>query len=266
MGTESGRLPDDVPLAESHGLASAADREYWKKFSEITTLHPHSLEHFLALWPVYTKRISLVRFLSHYKLFTKVDNLPGDILDLGVSRGVSFFTFHKLLEIALPTDTSKKVIGIDTFEGLSQFTEKDGREDQAVGKTIGGWSASSVEEEVFSLLDLHNQDGVLTKKRGILLKGRVQEQIPKLLQDRPGMRISLLHLDLDLYEPTLFALETLWDLVVPGGLVVFDEYALPPWEGETKAWEDFAKSRGIYGIRITKEPGSLNPNGFLIKP
>jgi SAM-dependent methyltransferase len=266
MEIELGRENNDVPRTEAHGLTSKADRMYWSAFAEIVTQHPHSLEHFLALWPAYTKRISLVRFLSHYKLFMKTENLPGDILDLGVSRGVSFFTFHKLLEIVLPTDTSKKVIGIDSFEGLEDFSEKDGAEDVSVGKTVGGWSASSVEDEVFKLLELHNLDGILTKQRGMLLKGRVQEQIPRLLLDRPGMRISLLHLDLDLYEPTLFSLETLWDLVVPGGLVVFDEYALPPWEGETKAWEDFAKARGITGLRIIKDPGSLNPNGYLIKP
>ena len=80
------------------------------------------------------------------------------------------------------------------------------------------------------------------------------------------MRISLLHFDVDLYDPTLFALEQLWDLVVPGGVVVFDEYGLPPWGGEAKAVDTFFKSRGITGLRINKFPWSLTPNGFLVKP
>ena len=93
----------------------------------------------------------------------------------------------------------------------------------------------------------------------------MQDAIPKLISERPGMRIALLHLDLDLYEPTYFALEMLWDLVLPGGLIVFDEFALPPWEGEAKAWEDFARNKGLKDYVITKEPGSLTPNGFLVK-
>ena len=76
--------------------------------------------------------------------------------------------------------------------------------------------------------------------------------------------ISQEHLDMDLYEPTLEALRMFWDLVLPGGLVVFDEFALPPWEGETRAWEDFAAERELSYV-IEKFPGTLNPNGFLIK-
>ena len=61
----------------------------------------------------------------------------------------------------------------------------------------------------------------------------------KFIKDNPGLRISLLHLDVDLYEPTKAALAALYPLVVRGGLVVFDEYALPPWEGETVAADEF---------------------------
>jgi hypothetical protein len=75
----------------------------------------------------------------------------------------------------------------------------------------------------------------------------------------------LLHFDLDLYEPTKYALDRLWDLVLPGGVVVFDEYALPPWGGETTAWDEFAAERGLTGCKIRKFPWSLTPNGFLIK-
>ena len=53
--------------------------------------------------------------------------------------------------------------------------------------------------------------------------------------DNPGVRISLLHFDCDLYRPTITALQCLWDLVVPGGIVAFDEYGIAPWEGESLA-------------------------------
>ena len=258
------RLENDVPVSEAHGLISDRDREYWSKFDDILENSPHSEEHLLALWPVYVRRISMVRFLSHYELFKKIQNLPGDILDLGVSRGVSFFTFHKMLELFNPTDTSRKVIGVDSFEGLQDFSSSDGIQHGVVGKSQGGWSAKGVESEIMQMLDLHNSDGVLTKTRGMIYKTRIQDLGTRLAQDRPGMRIALLHLDMDLYEPTLEALRMFWDLVLPGGLVVFDEFALPPWEGETKAWEDFAAERQLSYV-IEKIPGTLNPNGFLVK-
>jgi hypothetical protein len=148
---------------------------------------------------------------------------------------------------------------------LNDFSENDGQLNSTVGKTVGGWSAGHVEGEVMDLLDLHNFDGILSKKRGIIVKGRVQEVLDRLIAERSGMRISILHLDLDLYEPTIFALRKLWDLVIPGGIIVFDEYALPPWEGETLAWEDFAKERGLQSYRIQKIQNTLTPNGFIVK-
>jgi hypothetical protein len=254
-----------VPPDEVYGMSSEHDEVYWEKYNKILVENEHSQEHIISLWPVYARRITLVRFLAHYELFKKVIDLPGDIVDLGVSRGVSFFTFHKFLEIFLPSDTSRKIIGVDSFEGLNDFSENDGQLNSTVGKTVGGWSAGHVEGEVMDLLDLHNFDGILSKKRGIIVKGRVQEVLDRLIAERSGMRISILHLDLDLYEPTIFALRKLWDLVIPGGIIVFDEYALPPWEGETLAWEDFAKERGLQSYRIQKIQNTLTPNGFIVK-
>ena len=43
-----------------------------------------------------------------------------------VSRGVSFFAFHKLGDI-LPNRHFKKVAGFDSFEGLTDFNAKDGK-------------------------------------------------------------------------------------------------------------------------------------------
>lgn len=259
-------FPLDVPPEEVHGMSSQNDLDFWTSVDTLFEDFPHSPGHILSLWPVYSKRISLVRFVAHLKLFEQVIDLPGDVVDLGVSRGASFFTFHKLLELFVPTDTSRKVIGIDSFEGLQNFHEKDGPPEARVGKGVGGWSAASVEEEVFRLLEIHNRDGLVTKSRGIILKGDVRDAIGEMLAKRPGMRISLLHLDVDLYEPTIFSLESLWDLVVPGGLVVFDEYGLPPWEGEARAWDEFRRSRGLNDLAIKKIPGSLTPNGFVVKP
>jgi len=78
----------------------------------------------------------------------------------------------------------------------------------------------------------------------------------------PGIRISLLHFDVDLYRPTLTALKKLWPLVVPGGIVVFDEYGIPPWEGESKAVDEFFKNQKI---ELKRFEWSSNPGAYLIK-
>ena len=69
-------------------------------------------------FPVFTPRYNLARFLVHYELFKKVSSIPGVIVDLGVFRGSSTFTWAKLCEIFCPTDVKKVIYGFDTFSGF----------------------------------------------------------------------------------------------------------------------------------------------------
>ncbi|MDD2048844.1 TylF/MycF/NovP-related O-methyltransferase [Pseudomonas putida] len=258
--------PHDAPLEQMYGVQSDKDKKFWNELEDIQTQYPHGTLHTLTHWPVYTKRILMTRFLAHFELFKMTVDLPGSIVELGVSRGVSFFTFHKFLEIFAPTDTSKKVYGFDSFEGLSDFNSKDGVavNDLQADKKSGGWSAESVEGEIFALTRLFNEDNILARERSRLIKGRVQDTLGPFLEATPGLRINLLHFDLDLYEPTLYTLEKLWDLVVPGGVVVFDEYGLPPWGGEATAFDEFVKSRNIK-VTLRKFPWCLTPTAYCIK-
>ncbi|HEY9760844.1 MAG TPA: TylF/MycF/NovP-related O-methyltransferase [Oculatellaceae cyanobacterium] len=260
------RTEFDAPVTEMHGMGSEKDAAHWSALENILEKYPHSVGHLLSHWPVYTRRINLLRFLAHFKLFEKTIDLPGDIIEIGVARGVSLFSWHKFIEIFHSNDTAKKIIGIDSFEGLRDFSEKDGAHDIKVSKTDGGFYGSSVEGEIEMLAAWHNNDNILAKQRVILKKGRVEDVLGPLLSERPGLRISLLHMDVDLYEPTLFALRNLWDLVVPGGVIVFDEYGLPPWAGEGTAVDEFIRERSLSNIRIQKFPWSLTPNGFIVKP
>lgn len=257
----------DAPLEQMYGVSSEKDKRFWDKLHQIQEKYPHSDLHKYTHWPVYTKRILMTRYLAHFELFKLTIDLPGSIVELGVSRGVSFFSFHKFLEIFCPTDTSKKIYGFDSFEGLCDFNEKDGssHNDLVNDKKSGGWSAGNVEDEIFDLCQLFNEDNILARERSRLIKGRVQDTLPKFLEDTPGLRINLLHFDLDLYEPTLFALEHLWDLVIPGGIVVFDEYALPPWGGEAAAFDEFIKKRNIK-VQLKKHNWCLTPTAYCVKP
>ena len=256
----------DAPMEQMYGVHSEKDKAFWSRFEELTRQYPHSQLHLHTHWPVYVKRILLTRFLAHYELFRKTIDIPGSIVELGVSRGVSFFAFHKMLEIFCPCDTSKKVFGFDSFEGLQDFAEQDGTAagELSSDKHEGGWSASSVEGEIFALAELFNADNILARERSMLIKGRVQDSLDAFLKETPGLRISLLHFDLDLYEPTKFALTRLWDLVVPGGVVVFDEYALPPWGGEATAFDEFCRERSIR-VELKKFPWCLTPTAYCIK-
>ena len=95
-----------------------------------------------------------------------------------------------------------------------------------------------------------------------LVAGDATITIGDYVKNNPGFRIAMLYLDFDVYEPTIVALEALYSLIVPGGLVVFDEYAIRGW-GESDAADEFFGARGL---RYQTISWALSPTAFLVKP
>jgi hypothetical protein len=241
------------------------DEYYWEQLEQLVKRRGYTLKDVLQHSQAYVMRRDLPKFLAHYELFKQVVDLPGCVVELGVFRGRSFFTWSNLMETFCPGDRSRMVFGFDHFEGLIDFTERDGAMDDRpyAEKVQGGWKATR--EEIETLVELHNLDNLIPgSKRCELVAGNIRETIPRFLQLHPGLRISLLHFDVDLYEPTYFGLEALYPLVVPGGVVCFDEYGLIPWQGETCAVDDYFSKHGPRPV-IKKHPFTSVPHGYFIK-
>lgn len=241
------------------------DSIHMETLAEIFNNRDYSYEDILRNWPAYVLRRDIPRFLAHYELFKKTLDLPGCIVELGVFKGASFFTWSNLAETFCASDRYKKVFGFDHFEGLKeeQFQEKDGRKDNSVQKMAGGYKCTA--DEVRELVRLHNNDNLLPgSERCRLIEGDIMDTIPKFLEENPGLKISLLHFDMDLYEPTKYGLEMLYPLVVKNGVIVFDEYGLIPWQGETNAVDEYFKNIGEKPL-IRKMPFYHVPSGYIIK-
>jgi hypothetical protein len=65
------------------------------------------------------------------------------------------------------------------------------------------------------------------------------------LQDSKNIpdQIAILRLDTDWYESSKFELEQLYNNVVKGGIIIFDDYY--HWDGQRRATDEFFKSIGI---------------------
>ena len=223
------------------------------------------IEFILENFPLFCKRRYFTRFLSHFELFNKIKDLPGIIVELGVFNGTSLLSWAIFSETFLSTDRYRKVYGFDSFEGLQDFSHEDGKNTQTSDseKYVGGYSSKEDFAETF--VQLFNEDAVIPNVNRVeLIKGNIFDTIPPFLDDKPGFKISLLHLDLDLYKPTKFALDTLYSHVVKGGIIVFDEYGIPPWEGETHAVDEFLESNKI-NKNVMKFNYSSSPGGYIIK-
>lgn len=213
---------------------------------------------------VYLRRINFAKFLAHIEIFNKVLGLPGSIVECGVFKGASLLTFAKLIEVHCPGDTLKRVIGFDTFSGFASLNEKDGAPDERRGRIKGGWNSGIFKPALDQMIEILQRDSMVPRfKRIELVEGDITVTAPTYVEKNPGLRISLLHLDLDLYEPTLAALGSLYPLVVPGGIVLLDEYGMETWPGESAAFDEFF---GDHRPHLLKFPYISSPGGYFIKP
>ncbi|AON54533.1 TylF/MycF/NovP-related O-methyltransferase [Herbaspirillum seropedicae] len=178
----------------------------------------------------------LNKLLAHYDLYRNITNLPGDIFELGVYKAASLVrlaTFRNLLE----NNYSRKIVGFDAFGKfpVTNLTLKVDIDFIECFEKAGGNGLAL--DDVDSIFKHKNFDNIL------LNEGNVFDTLPKYLEKYPATRIAFLHLDMDVKEPTTFALNLLYDRVVPGGLIVLDDYNAVA--GETDAVDEFLKKHHL---------------------
>jgi hypothetical protein len=247
------------PLTKLSVDYSMRDDAYWKYVENIVRENPASIRDILLNFPTFFRRREMVRFLAHYELFKKIIDVPGSIVELGIYKGASFFTWTKLLESFCPGDRHRFVYGFDHFKGLVSYSKEDHQHPQE--NPIYSYNENSIRE----LVEFHNEDmmipGVVRCK---VIGGDILESIPRFVSENPGLRISLLHFDADLYEPTKCALEHLYPLVAKGGVVCLDVYCLESWPGESRAAEEYFGKESQWG-GFKKFSFSTCPGGYFVK-
>lgn len=199
---------------------------------------------------------ALSKLLARYEIFKMIQNLPGDIVDCGVYRGASLFTWANLIEIFAP-HSQKVVIGFDTFSGFSDRHRL--KEDKESATRLMEDRERFLPRSQGELHAIANRLGLAHRIRLVL--GDAVKTIPEFVDANRGIRFSLLHLDFDVYEPTEVALESLFSLLVPGGIVVLDEYGNKGW-GESDAADKFFSGEQLKFERFGWSPG---PAAFVIK-
>lgn len=172
--------------------------------------------------------------LAHYEVYKKITALPGIVLEIGVFKGASLIqwaTFRELIE----NEKSRKIIGFDMF---GQFPQSKAIKSDI--QFIEKWN-NKFSNEFISKQEIYQSLAHKSISNVTLIEGDIRETLPKFLKDNPALRIALLHIDTDVYEPCKVTLDLCWDKVVKGGIILFDDYATI--EGETIAVDEFFKDK-----------------------
>jgi len=233
------------------------DKQYWADLESIVQTNAIDLQFISENMQVFMMRRHINQTLAYYELFKKVQHLPGSIAEFGVFFGNGLFTWLNLLETFLPHDRGRKVYGFDDMKGYERPVSVF--EEDAVDYITNRRGSFQINNECLSsLISLHNSDNLVPfDKRAILYDGDVADTILSFKEENPGVRFSLVNLDLNLYEPTKFVLENIWHLVTKGGLVIFRGYGSKPWEGESRVVDEFVhgKDLDLNTIEFNNTPG-----------
>ena len=150
------------------------------------------------------------------KALDRVRELPGDVCEFGVAQGeASALMANEIL------DTGANLHLFDSFAGLSAPTARDRLQDDVLGlgsmAAYGGKMACPESMVMERLIDVGFPSERTRVHRGF---------VDRVLAEDPGLpqQVKFAYFDMDLYEPARSVLQFLSHVVVPGALVVVDDY------------------------------------------
>jgi O-methyltransferase len=184
--------------------------------------------------------ISVVKHLNG----AKVD---GALVECGVWRGGNMLIAKQICRDA---NADRKFYLFDTFAGMSEPSAKDvthsgsaarAKFEQRKREDHVDWDYASLED----VTENFRRAGLLDESV-IFVPGKVEATLrdPKNVPER----IALLRLDTDWYESTKLELEVLYPKLVPGGVLILDDYG--HWRGAREAVDEYFHGTNVLMHRI----------------
>lgn len=193
----------------------------------------------------------LQKILARYELIKMISGVPGDIVECGVFKGSGIYTLAKLNKLLMP-HAGRKIIGFDFFESKRGNKLKKQQDSRVLKWHEDNWESRETILKNLSALEINNIE---------LVAGDVVKTTAEYAKKNLGFRIAMLYLDVDNYEGTLAILKNFFPLVTPGGIVVFDEYAIRG-HGESDAVNEYFKGRSP---KLRSLPWANTPTAYLVK-
>lgn len=201
--------------------------------------------------------------------FIDYEIIDGDIIEFGVYTGKSLCllsNYHRNFKNGLHGSNTpeRNIIGIDSFEGLPEndhcrwTTEKNFKNNHSWHPFLSIGSSITV-DDIYKLFNFYKMD------TPIIINDLFKNSKEKL--DKICNKVALIHIDCDLYESTLDALELVKDKIQNGTIILFDDwfnYKADENKGEQKAFKEFLiKNPNIKAIQY--QMYGTFCNSFILK-
>jgi O-methyltransferase len=175
---------------------------------------------------------------------THAKKLEGDFVDCGVNTGIFSRAVINYIDFQ---STSKQYFLLDTFSGLDERYSSEKELNQHLNVKYKTHE-NTLYEQVQSTFKNFNVT---------LIKGAVPDTLPLVTSEK----ICYLSVDMNCVQPEIDALNFFWDKLVPGGLIILDDYGYGnDTLDQREAHKNFAKSKGVEILSLP------TCQGLIIKP
>lgn len=175
--------------------------------------------------------------------------LDGDFVECGVNRG---FMSSAIMTALDWNAQGRDFYLLDTFSGIDERYVSQA--DLAAG------ALERNKRDIASGFYTFDADSVRRNfaewERVRIIEGPIPETLPQIHAEK----VCFLHLDLNCSPPEVASCEYLWDRIVPGGMILLDDYAYVGYHSQKTGMDEFAVTRGL---SILSMPTG---QGLLIKP
>lgn len=190
------------------------------------------------------------RFYNLAQVFSATAGREGHILEAGCYLGLSARILAGYRRLERPDFAGEGMTVLDSFEGLSEPAPEDTAEQFGV--------APRARPRLYAA----QMDRVRDALSEFPALNWVKGWIPEVLGTLPERVYRFVHVDLDLHDPILASLEYFHPRLVPGGMLVVDDYGYLDFPGAKRAVDAFTQRHRLHPIRLTtgnavlvKEPG-----------
>jgi hypothetical protein len=171
-------------------------------------------------------------------------HLPGDFVECGVNTGILALAICDYLDF---NASGKDFWLLDTYEGIPM-------EQMSADEVARGIPENNV-QHYFDCFELVTQN-FSPYPRAKIVRGMVPDTLSQVTTDA----ISYLSIDMNILKPEIAAIEHFWPKMVPGGLVVLDDYGWRGHEAQKEGFDTFAKRNSVSILNLP------TGQGLMMKP
>jgi len=244
-----------VAIDEPKVMNISADHVYHQ--DNLMTSHNHEFMNDDTFLKAYARGVKAaeVDYNWHWRVHVGLwaarvaSKLSGDYVECGVNKG---FLSSAIMEMLDWDTTNRKFYLLDTFSGIdpryiSAVEAEEGILEKNAKTIESGFYVTSVDAVMANFSQWKN-------------KKIIVGSIPDTLSEIDTNQVAFLHIDMNCVPPEVAAIEYLWNSLVPGAVVLLDDYAYIGYRQQKLGMDEFAQRHGVQVLSLP------TGQGLIIKP